>query len=625
MPSPLGPKKDDYSKSTTAHVNGLTRDRPWLLPSNRKLRHLQGISLRNLTLSRPHARSRGKTIDDESLPNAFRSPTKLVALRESHRLDHSRSSNDLKSPPKPNGLSKEESESESPTKFRPPIGKLRRRSTLNWSNALPSIRQKKLEDVTKGRMADSWFSLHCADISEPVYVSEVVDNAMNPSFRFFDLNTYGPSVTRRDELTIKYWARTQNMEDYMLLIELRLHLRSLQFIGKTLESFHHPLPQNCIICHLPDGIYTNFTDLPWDEPALIPANNSKPHLQGAQPTSSFDALMRLSNLDDCIQDGLSTREKLATQIKHLLSEQQQALETINSASQAQENLAATKRSLLTSRKALKSAQTRRDDLQASLQARRAAIETGTLSQEKAQSHLASAQMDLSSRACLHQSMAAEVAGQIRRICEDVLCIYPIDPVPQKPLLFTIRRIPLPNATSPSSSSPEADPAATAAALSFVAHVVYLLSFYLSTPIPYPPTVHGSTSSILDPISTTLRSLPARTFPFYQKGAVPFRFEYAVFLLNTDIELLMSRQGLRMVDQRHTLPNLKYLLYVLTAGKGELPVRKGGDVRGLSNGELIGQRTESDEMSVDSRNGSLRRGKHVVLDKMELSGEGEGHG
>lgn len=85
-------------------------------------------------------------------------------------------------------------------------------------------------------MADSWFSLHCADISEPVYVSEVVDKAMNPSFRFFDLNTYGPSVTRRDELAIKFWARTQNMEDYILLIELQLHLRSLQFIGKTVRN-----------------------------------------------------------------------------------------------------------------------------------------------------------------------------------------------------------------------------------------------------------------------------------------------------------------------------------------------------------------------------------------------------
>lgn len=82
-------------------------------------------------------------------------------------------------------------------------------------------------------MADTWFSLHCADIPDPVYISEVVEKTMNPNFRFFDLNVYGPAVTRCDMLTIKYWARTDNMEDYILLIELRLSLRSLQFIGKT--------------------------------------------------------------------------------------------------------------------------------------------------------------------------------------------------------------------------------------------------------------------------------------------------------------------------------------------------------------------------------------------------------
>ncbi len=64
-------------------------------------------------------------------------------------------------------------------------------------------------------------------------MSEVVEKAMNPSFRFFDLNAYGPFVTRRDEVTVKYWAKTEKMEAYILLIELQLHLGSLQFIGKS--------------------------------------------------------------------------------------------------------------------------------------------------------------------------------------------------------------------------------------------------------------------------------------------------------------------------------------------------------------------------------------------------------
>jgi len=84
-------------------------------------------------------------------------------------------------------------------------------------------------------MVDTWFSLHCADIEEPIYVSETIERAMNPSFRFFDLNIYSPSVTRLDELTVKYWARTENMERYILLVELQLCLRSLQFIGKSVR------------------------------------------------------------------------------------------------------------------------------------------------------------------------------------------------------------------------------------------------------------------------------------------------------------------------------------------------------------------------------------------------------
>lgn len=190
--------------------------------------------MRNLSLSRPTTRPRGKTIDDESLPNAFRTPTKLLIQQENHKLEHSRSSNDLKSPRKRNGLSiKEDSDTDIPTKLRPSANKLRRRSTLNWTSALPRTRQEKLEEAAGGRMADTWFSLHCPDIPEPVYISEIIEKAMNPDFRFFDLNTYGPSVTRRDELIIKYWAKTENMGEFILLIELRLYLRSLQFIGKT--------------------------------------------------------------------------------------------------------------------------------------------------------------------------------------------------------------------------------------------------------------------------------------------------------------------------------------------------------------------------------------------------------
>jgi UV radiation resistance-associated gene protein len=89
----------------------------------------------------------------------------------------------------------------------------------------------------------------------------------------------------------------------------------------------------------------------------------------------------------------------------------------------------------------------------------------------------------------------------------------------------------------------------------------------------------------------------RTFPLYAKGSIYYRFDYAVFLLNKDIEQLMSSNALKTLDIRHTLPNLKYLLYVLAAGQGELPARKSGGVKGLLMGKTAAV------LSLGSRRGS----------------------
>jgi len=304
--------------------------------------------------------------------------------------------------------------------------------------------------------------------------------------------------------------------------------------------------------------------------------------------------MRLSNLDDCIQDALSTREKLTSQINSLLEDQKPSLDIINSASQAEEYLASTNRSLASCQKQIRVAQTRRSDLQASLETRRSAIASGKATQVKAEKELASEQTHISSRRMLLQQKQADLSGQIRRIGEDLSSIYRIASMESGSLSFTIRGLHLPNAGAPS-ESPNIDPAVTAAALGLVAHASHLLSFYLSSPLPYPITPFGSTSTILDPVSANMPSVAARTFPLYQKGAVTYRFEYGVFLLNSNIELLMSRQGSRLVDLRHTLPNLKYLLTVLTAGQGELPVRKKGEVKALENGTAKDLRRQGNDL------------------------------
>src|SRR5580700_10509470 len=100
--------------------------RPLLLPQNRRLRHLRGIYVRNLTLTRP----RGYTIDDAALN---KSPGKLEALREP-QMHHAHSSDALN------------------TMVR--LGNSRRRRSTNWEGQSPGYRQKKLEDLIDNGSAD---------------------------------------------------------------------------------------------------------------------------------------------------------------------------------------------------------------------------------------------------------------------------------------------------------------------------------------------------------------------------------------------------------------------------------------------------------------------------------------
>lgn len=204
------------------------------------------------------------------------------------------------------------------------------------------------------------------------------------------------------------------------------------------------------------------------------------------------------------------------------------------------------------------------------------MEQGRIAQEKARSHLPDAQEKLVSSEKLLSQTAEETKGQLRRIAEDLMVIYPIEPIPDKSLAFTISGLPLPN-----SNFDDIDREEVAAALGYTAHLVYLLSFYLSIPIPYPISPNLSTSLIQDPVS---QDLPQRTFPLYPVS-VQYRFEYGVFLLNKDIEFLLNKQGICGLDIRHTLPNLKYLLYIMAAGTPDIPARKAGGIRGLLAGRL----------------------------------------
>jgi hypothetical protein len=449
---------------------------------------------------------------------------------------------------------------------------------MEWTNASPLTRQKRLEDITAGRMADTFFSLHVEDQDDPVYISEVAEKAMNPNFKFFDLGPCGPAVTRLDKLTVRVWAKSETMQQWHYLIDYTVQFRSLQFIGRTLGGFRHPLPQNCVLFHMTDGIYTSFTDLPVQErmgPEVLAPPKENPDGKTLS-SSSYDALMRLSTLDDCIQDALTTRDRIADEIEGILAANKQDIGTVESVAETEDSLRTVEAAVIAEKRRVVAARRRRDELQANIKYRREKMKAGQDQQADAECRLPEERSKMDETKRLLEKASEDTTGQRRRVCEDLVRIFPIEPIPGKALAFTIRGLLLPN-----SIFDDAKEDVTSAALGYVAQVVNSLSPYLSVILPYPISPHGSTSTIDDPLAVTQGGQNAqRTYPLYMKNVVRYRFEYGVFLLNKDIEMLSNSLGLRPVDIRHTLPNLKYLLYIATAGKGELPARKAGGIRGL---------------------------------------------
>lgn len=352
---------------------------------------------------------------------------------------------------------------------------------------------------------------------------------------------------------------------WSLFIEDEADLRFLNWMG-ALPGTH--FPPNSIVFHLTDGAYT------FD----LKKKSAPPKGGPALPTSSYNALMRLANLDSSIQDALATQEKLTAQVSEIL-----ARETPNRAPQAEDKTQLTAKYLAQQRRAVRMAEKKRNDLRTSISVRREAIVEGRMLQEKAEADVENAAERLPSSRLLVAKTKEDIRGQRRRICEDLINIFPISPTSSgQPLSFQICGIPLPNTDYKSlvtSASGSED--SLSAALGHVAFVTNSLQYYLGVSLPYEITPFGSRSTIRDDISIMADS--QREFPLHMPrggSKAQYRFDYAWFLLNKDVEALCVAQGLKVVDIRHTLPNLKYLLYVCSAGSDELPERKKGGIRGL---------------------------------------------
>lgn len=168
---------------------------------------------------------------------------------------------------------------------------------------------------------------------------------------------------------------------------------------------------------------------------------------------------------------------------------------------------------------------------------------------------------------VHRSILLSASQRRANLISDLSNIFPVELVDAANVLFSICGIPLPNGdfesqiSLQSSTGPDLDEDHVSSALGYVAQAVQLLAAYLTIPLYYPIRCMGSRSLVQDPIS---QMKGPKIFPLYSRGVDRYRFEYAVFLLNKDIEQIMLEHSIGVMDLTQTLPNLKNIYLTLSS-------------------------------------------------------------
>lgn len=128
----------------------------------RKLRHLTGIALRNLSTQNVPSRPHEKSTDDDCLAATWKSPSKVISTHPEIQGGEAGSVEGDSSATEAAGLVHSKSSNNLPVGGFEGSPRPRRRSARGNSVRMesPIPRRKRLGDVAAGRMADTFFTLH---------------------------------------------------------------------------------------------------------------------------------------------------------------------------------------------------------------------------------------------------------------------------------------------------------------------------------------------------------------------------------------------------------------------------------------------------------------------------------
>jgi len=142
----------------------------------------------------------------------------------------------------------------------------------------------------------------------------------NPKYSPIEQHQFVEDTAKRsNSVTVKIWAGLHGSEA-SLLLEWRVQLCCLRFIGKELRDIPAGLPNNTILFGFENGFYTapDEEDM-MDHHDHSNAQDSIPPHSITSRSYTYESVMRLNNLHECIADTKKSRDEIKNNIEVALN------------------------------------------------------------------------------------------------------------------------------------------------------------------------------------------------------------------------------------------------------------------------------------------------------------------
>ncbi|TPX64205.1 hypothetical protein SpCBS45565_g06078 [Spizellomyces sp. 'palustris'] len=493
------------------------------------------------------------------------------------------------------------------------------------------------------QLTDAYYTLTAVNggpQDEPFYTSEVVRGSLNPMWKALDTASYALWAPLNESnillliiilcvtlcelgYSLTYGTICLGESCYRLCIERVINLRQLRYLGEevlasdlvgraailqpsvTDHEIYQLAEESCsflsttIIIALDDGYYQFDPSMDVDandEEEEVPCIKVPPHK--VRPSYRYETILRILAAQKEIWE---LRRSVCTLIdagEGILSQQQDSrnllrdykttkarlafiedniMQRTEDVKKARHQLKETGQLLQSGRRHLREAWDTKDSDERMLRGDAAGLTVRRWSILIRETLIYTLTIDRSSDA--FRDEIYRIRRKVRRRQKDLIVdAANILPIARETTLnsafYTIRGIPLPH-----SEYTGHDDEKIATALGFVCHLLYMIAYYLDVPLRYPMKLMSSRSSITDIVSE--HHTGSKEFPLYLRGADRMRFDYGVFLMNKNIEQLMSHLQLTVTNLRHTLPNLKAIIDAVSGWNNDQ------DVNGDESDEAYG--------------------------------------